>query len=317
MAACGPGVEIERAVGQARESRLGEAIFNVRLTEPPAGNAPLGPSAFIVTGTASVDEVAVETYSTTRYRVKVRVSGPGDVFLSTLPGAFTDNDGKGSAASTTSTGTDGWPGNKVRFAALGADPSTVVLVPGQTRTVTLQALAELSSVVNVTVVPPAGVATVSPASVELTAAAPAAEISVTAANLSGGGEGLVTFTVTSTDPTFDGMPVPPIRVIVLSAPPPPDLRVTKLAYINLPDDADPSDPVEVAAAGQPVASGGQLAVNTRVWWVYTAANFGGVAYDVAVVDSVEGEVCQFEAMPAGGDPVSCVLDAVVTVSSGA
>ncbi|WP_263118376.1 hypothetical protein [Cellulomonas sp. RIT-PI-Y] len=96
---------------------------------------------------------------------------------------------------------------------------------------------------------------------------------------------LISHTVTSADPDFDGLVVPSVTPYLFSTDP--TIEITKRAYTEV---TDSSTPERIEATGTPALTGARLMDGQAVCWVYTVTNISAddwatVLTDVVVTDS--------------------------------
>ena len=96
---------------------------------------------------------------------------------------------------------------------------------------------------------------------------------------------VITHTVSSADPTYDGLVVPSVSPHLFSTDP--TIEITKRAYTGV---TDSSSPAQIEATGTPALSGERLMDGQAVCWVYTVTNISADDWateltDIRVTDS--------------------------------
>jgi len=129
---------------------------------------------------------------------------------------------------------------------------------------------------------------------------------------SGGAANLITHTLSSNDPQYDGLYVPNVRVAVYETDP--YLFIQKQAFTDVLGSNDPSN---IVATGKQSASGGRITDGTNVWFVFHVCNISQATAtatgtpswvtdlsDVQVTDDVLGPITTIASLPAHG--ANCV-----------
>lgn len=129
-------------------------------------------------------------------------------------------------------------------------------------------------------------------------------------------EAEVTYTVMSLDPNYDGLILPPTRLLIHDTSIPPSVDIVVQAWIDV-DVGTPETVADIKAHGTRVPTGDPLPVGTVVWWTYEVTNDGLVLLtDVEVTDSVLQHVCSITGLPAG-QSLGCVGTGPVDTAAGA
>jgi hypothetical protein len=127
----------------------------------------------------------------------------------------------------------------------------------------------------------------------------------------------ITLTMTTADPTYDGLVVPGVALGLFSTDP--TISITKNAYINV---VDHSSPQAIANGAALAPSGSRLLDGQTVWFVYTVTNtsqgdWATTLTNITVTDTdtrlgVNGLIGTIDSLAPGADPYLMAVVATIT-----
>jgi adhesin/invasin len=310
---CGPLVTVNQGLTQADPTSYREIAFQVETSGAVAG--PPAASAFSTAGSTApgVLVTRVIQVSETRFTAIATADGTGEVVLSLPAGAMTAKALSGYVGPPTEASTS--DDNSVTYVSpLTRVPDALEIEEdGVSGSITVAKLIGSSGDINVAVQVTDPYATVSPQPLTVLSAMPQGS-----AVISAGDDGVygvnrtavVSYTVTSTDPNFDGLLLPATDLLIVDIHPLPEVSLDKRAWVDVDVtwlDATPTfSMAEFAAHATEVHTGRSLIVGTAVWWTYEVTNPAVVPLDdIVVTDSPEGHICDIATLDPGATRI-CV-----------
>lgn len=293
---CGPQITVNQAADQADPTSQRAVRFTVTTSAPLAttGAGALTASDFSTAGSTApgVQVVSVTKINDTTYAVVARANDTGVIALSLPQGAVTDAQGRPSSPSTS---TD----NQVTYVnPLSLSPATLTVYQGQPgKQVTITRAPDIVPTADIQVTSSVDNGWVAASNATLAPGSTTGTVTVTSNDLLGAQRNsVVTFTVTSADPNFDGLLLPAVAVTAKRI----ALSVQKQAWSD-------------AAHTVPIASNSVVSNGQQVYWTYTVTNEGDDDLTgVNVTDDAlpGGIVCSNQTIPRLGS-VECSASAAI------